>query len=125
MRLVLTGETEQRLEMRGEELEIVSEGGAISPYHLLAGSLATCIGMLAGPRSRQVNADLDDLVIFVSCEHEEEEGAGEGRVRRMEVRLEWPGLPEGRGAALERLARACPLHETLEGGTEVVSGYGR
>lgn len=38
MRLILEGEARARMEMAGEGFEITSEGPAISPYHLLAGS---------------------------------------------------------------------------------------
>lgn len=42
MRVVLEGESRIRLEVTGEGFEITAEGVAISPYHLLAASLASC-----------------------------------------------------------------------------------
>lgn len=45
MRLILEGETSARLEMGGDGFEISSEGPAISPYHLMASSLASCTAL--------------------------------------------------------------------------------
>lgn len=45
MNLVLEGETRLRLEMTGDAFEIASEGVALSPYHLLVASLASCTAL--------------------------------------------------------------------------------
>ncbi len=49
MRMTLEGELRIRLEMAGEGFEITSEEVSISPYRLLAGSLASCIALLVVP----------------------------------------------------------------------------
>lgn len=45
MRVVIEGESAIRLEAGDGEFEISSEGTPISPYHLLAASLASCTAL--------------------------------------------------------------------------------
>ena len=53
MRMILEDELRIRLDMTGEGFEIASEDVSISPYHLLAGSLASCI-VFSSNRGRNV-----------------------------------------------------------------------
>ncbi len=118
MRMTLEGELRIRLEMAGEGFEITSEDVSISPYHLLAGSLASCIVLLIQPWAERSGIDLGPLTISVSWEHAE---AGDNRVKSMDADLRWPGLPDSRIAVVGRLAEACPIHATLVSGTEISS----
>src|SRR5690606_9402235 len=116
MRLILEGEDRIRLEMAGEGLEILSEGAPLSPFHLLAASLASCTalavspwaagaGLAAAPRSlsgRRARADTRPK-----------------RVTRMAMELRWPGRPAARVATAERLAEPCPIHATLQRAVEL------
>ncbi len=116
MRMILEGELKIRLEMAGEGFEITSEDIAISPYHLLAGSLASCVVLLIQPWAERSGIDAGPVVISVSWEHV---GAGDNRVNQMDVNLSWPGLPDSRKKVVQRLAKACPIHATLMSGTVI------
>lgn len=118
MRMILDSELKIRLEMTGQGFEITSEDIAISPYHLLAGSLASCIVLLIRPWAERVAIDIAPVIIAVSWEHV---GAGDNRVKQMDVDLSWPGLPDSRKPVVQRLAEACPIHATLVSGTAITS----
>ncbi len=118
MRMTLEGELKIRLEMTGQGFEITSEDIAISPYHLLAGSLASCIVLLIQPWAENVGIDIAPVIIAVSWEHAD---AGDNRVKHMDVNLSWPGLPDSRKPVVQRLAEACPIHATLVSGTVITS----
>ncbi len=118
MRMILDGELKIRLDMTGEGFEIASEDVSISPYHLLAGSLASCIVLLIQPWAERVGIDVAPVIIAVSWEHV---GAGDNRVKQMDVDLSWPGLPDSRKQVVQRLAEACPIHATLVSGTVITS----
>ncbi len=118
MRMVLEGESEIRLEMPGEGFEITSADISISPYHLLAGSLASCIALIVAPWAERSGVDLEPLTISIDWERASD---GHNRVKHMGVALRWPGLPDSRLAVVERLAKACPIHATLLSGTEITN----
>lgn len=117
MRLILEGESRLRLETGGTGFEIESEGPALSPHHMLAGSLASCTLLTVGSWARQAGIDASRTTVHVSWENAEERPA---RIARMEVEVRWPGLPEERVRAAERAADLCPIHATLERATEIV-----
>ncbi len=118
MRMILENESRIRLEVSGEGFEIASEDIAISPYHLLAGSLASCIVLLIEPWAERSGIDPGTVVISVGWEHA---GDRDNRVKRMDVDLRWPGLPGSRKPVVQRLAEACPIHATLVSGTVITS----
>lgn len=87
----------------------------ISPFHLLAASLATCTYSVLHSYGHQAGIPLDDLAIDVSWEL-----SGEPfRVTHMDMALEWPGLPQSRREAARRAAARCTIHNTLEHGSTV------
>jgi putative redox protein len=116
MRIVLESENRIRLERAGEGFEISSEGASISPYHLLAGSLASCTALMFDSWAEEGGINLDRLTVSVSWEMA---GDRPNRVVRMDMELRWPGLPEERVATAERVADLCPIHTTLKRGTEI------
>jgi uncharacterized OsmC-like protein len=118
MRMLLESELGIRLEVAGHGFEIASEGIAISPYHLLAGSLASCIALLVVPWAERSGIALEPATISISWEHTED---GDNRVKHIEVDVRWPGLPDSRQVVVERLAEACPIHATLISGTMISS----
>ncbi len=118
MRMILESELRIRLDVAGQGFEITSEDVSISPYHLLAGSLASCIVLLIQPWAERSRVDLGGVTISVGWEHA---GAGDNRVQRMDVDLWWPGLPDSRKQVVQRLAEACPIHATLVSGTAITS----
>ncbi len=118
MRMILERESEIRLEMVGDGFEITSADISISPYHLLAGSLASCIALVMVPWAERSGLDLEPLTISIGWERGSD---GHDRVRHMGVALRRPGLPNSRLAVVERLAKACPIHATLVSGTEITN----
>ena len=118
MRITLEDESRIRLEMIGEGFEIASEGASISPYHLLAGSLASCTVLMFDAWAKGSGIDLDPVKVFVSWEMSEERPKG---VTSMDMEIRWPGLPAERVSAVERLVGLCPIHTTLKEGTDVSS----
>ncbi len=118
MKMILQSESRIQLEVAGEGFAIASEDIAISPYHLLAGSLASCIVLLIEPWAKRSGIDLEPVVISVGWEHA---GDRDNRVKRMDVDLRWPGLPGSRKPVVQRLAEACPIHATLVSGTVITS----
>ena len=118
MRMILESELKIRLEVAGEGFAIASDDIAISPYHLLAGSLASCIVLLIEPWAERVGVDTAPVIIAVSWEHV---GAGDNQVKQLDVDLSWPGLPDSRKPVVQRLAEACPIHATLVSGTVITS----
>ncbi len=118
MRMILDSEVRIRLEVAGEGFAIASEDIAISPYHLLAGSLASCIVLLIQPWAERSGIDLGPVMISVDWEHA---GDRDNRVKHMDVDLWWPGLPDSRKPVVQRLAEACPIHATLVSGTVITS----
>jgi uncharacterized OsmC-like protein len=116
MRVILESEDRIRFEMTGEAFEIVPEAASLSPFHLLAGSLASCTALTVQSWARGVGIDADRLVISLSWEVAENRPK---RVTRMDMELRWPGLPEARVATAERAADLCPIHATLVRATEI------
>lgn len=116
MRLILEEETRARLEMEGDGFEIASEGAPISPYHLLAGSLASCTALTLASWAESAGVDMTPLSIHLAWEHAE---AGPKRIERVDMELRWPGLPEGRVETAGRVADLCPIHATLKRATEI------
>ncbi len=117
MKLIVESDTRVRLAMAGESFEISSEGAPISPYHLLAGSLASCTALTLQSWAAGAGVDMAPLTIQVAWEMVEEQPK---RVERMEMELRWPGLPEERVEAAERVADLCPIHATLERATDII-----
>jgi len=118
MRIVLEQETRLRLEMGGEEFDIASEGAALSPFHLLAASLASCTALAIASWATEAGVATERLAITVEWELAPDRPK---RVRRIAQTLRWPDLPESRLRTVERLAELCPIDATLRAGTAVES----
>lgn len=116
MKLIIASEASIRLEMSAGGFEIASDDVPISPYHLLAGSLASCTALTVGSWAQGAQISLEGLEIKVAWTMIDEHPK---RIDRIEVELRWPGLPEGRIAAAERVADQCPIHATLARAAEV------
>lgn len=91
------------------------EADTISPFHLLAASLATCTYSVLHSYGQHAQIPLEGLAIDVAWEL----GGDPFRVTDMDMALHWPGLPEGRRPAAERAAAQCTIHHTLAHGAEV------
>lgn len=116
MRLILIAENRIHLEMAGDEFEIVSEEVALSPYHLLAGGLASCTALTVQSWATAAGIDMQGLMLSTAWTVASERPK---RITRMDMELHWPGLPLHRVAAAERAADLCPIHETLKRATQI------
>jgi putative redox protein len=117
VRLMLTGEDEVRLEAGGSGFEIVGGELALSPFHLMAGSLASCTLLTVSSWAHQAGLDPGGLTVSVRWELAADSPK---RVEGIEMVLRWPGLPDARIGAAERAATACPIHATLSRAARVV-----
>jgi uncharacterized OsmC-like protein len=122
MKITLEGETQIRLDMREEEFGIASDGIPVSPYHLLAGSLASCTALTVQSWAESVDVGMNDLEISIRWEMAEDRPK---RVTRMDMDLHWPSLPGDRLETAERVAALCPIDATLRKGTDVVRRISR
>lgn len=116
MEIHLSTEASIRLADEGEGFAFESDGAAtLSPFHLLAASLATCTYAVLQSYGQNARIPLDGLAIDVSWEF----GGEPYRVTSMDMVLHWPALPEERKEAARRAAAQCTVHHTLGHGTEV------
>lgn len=116
MAIQLTGEESIRLTAAEPMLSIEPrEGTTLSPFHMLAASLATCTYSVLHGYAEHAGLPMDGLAIEVAWEL----GGDPYRVTRMDMELDWPGLPENRRAAAVRAASHCTIHHTLEQGSDV------
>jgi putative redox protein len=111
MRVVLLSEQSIRLQMTGGAFEISSDEVAISPYHLMGASLASCTALMFQSWAPESGVDLEPLEVTVSWEMAKERPK---RVVSMDMELRWPGLPTERVETAERVADLCPIHATLK-----------
>jgi uncharacterized OsmC-like protein len=118
MRIILESETSVRLAAGSEGVVLEpARGVALSPFHLLAASLATCTWSVLMGWAEAASLDVAGLELVVAWEF----GGDPVRVEEMRMGVEWPGLPAGRRGAAERAARQCTVHHTLEHGSRVVT----
>jgi uncharacterized OsmC-like protein len=118
MRIILESETSVRLAAGSEGVVLEpARGVALSPFHLLAASLATCTWSVLMGWAGAASLDVAGLELVVAWEF----GGDPVRVEEMRMGVEWPGLPAGRRGAAERAARQCTVHHTLEHGSRVVT----
>ncbi|MEJ2503730.1 MAG: OsmC family protein [Gemmatimonadota bacterium] len=116
MEIHLTTDHSIRLADTGEGFAFEpGEASSLSPFHLLAASLATCTYSVLVGYAEHAGLPADGLGIDVSWELD----GDPLRVTRMDMALEWPGLPETRRSAAVRAASHCTIHHTLERGSRV------
>lgn len=116
MQIHLSTDESIRLTTAGEAFSFEpGEAASLSPFHLLAASLATCTHAVLHSYGHNAGIPLDDLTIDVSWEF----GGSPYHVTRMEMTLDWPGLPTQRREAARRAAAQCTVHHTLEQGSHV------
>ena len=110
-------ETEERIRLRagGEGFAFEAGEAGLSPFHLLAASLATCTHSVLHGWAHHAGLDLDGLEIVVEWEL----GEDPVRVTGMDMAIVWPGLPAARHGAAVRAAAQCTVHNTLSRGTPV------
>jgi uncharacterized OsmC-like protein len=118
MRLILESEASIRLVRGGAELAVEARGSvAISPFHLLAGSLALCTWSVLVTWAEEAGLPAEELELAVRWEL----GGDPVRVAEMALDVAWPGLPPSRVDAARRAAGHCTVHHTLEHGSRLTT----
>lgn len=112
MKIIL--EAEDRILLQGVPgkmtIEAHSAEQTFSPFHMLAGSLATCTYSVLLSWAQHADLSTAELEIAVDWKFEEDPH----RLGAMRMELRWPDLPEGRRVAAERAATMCTVHRALE-----------
>jgi uncharacterized OsmC-like protein len=112
-RLKITLLSEERIRIEGTEgplaIESASPDQSYSPFHMLAGALATCVYSVLHSWAVSSELPFQDLVVEVGWRFTE----SPYRVGSFEVDLGWPSLPSDRRRAAERAAHLCTVHQTL------------
>jgi uncharacterized OsmC-like protein len=81
-----------------------------SPYHMVAGGLASCTHAIMASWAQQANLSADDLVLEVSWAFVEKPH----RLGNLDIHFTWPSLPAERLEAAKRVAARCPVHQSFE-----------
>ena len=111
MKITLLSEERIRLEDATGPLTIMADSAemAYSPFHMLASALATCVFSVLHSWATHAQLAAEGLAVEVGWGFAERPH----RVGRLDVAIDWPGLPEERRAAAERAAALCAVHATL------------
>lgn len=115
MRIVLESEHGIRLVPDDEPFGFDARDTGLSPFHLLAASLATCTYSVLHGWAHHAGLDLEGLEIGVAWEL----GEDPVRVTGMDMEIHWPALPPDRRDAAVRAAAHCTVHNTLRHPTPV------
>ena len=119
MRIVMHSEFDLTVgDFHSPELEVdVDEHAHVhfSALQMFATSLALCTASVLLGYGEQLGVGTHALRIRVRWEVDEKPR----RIRRVEMDIEWPGLPTSRLAAAKRAAAHCTLHNTLQHSTTV------
>ena len=111
MKITLTGEDGVRLEPIPGPMTIEADSAdqLYSPFHMVASSLAFCTYSVLASWASNAKIESDDIVIEVRWTFAEDPH----RVGEMDMKIEWPSLPETRRTAAGRVADMCAVHATL------------
>ena len=111
MKLTLVSENAIRLEPTSGPLiiEAASDEQSFSPFHMLAGGLASCTFSVLYTWAETVGLSADDLSLDVSWTFAD----NPHRVGTLDVRFSWPSLPEDRISTAKRVVQMCTIHATL------------
>lgn len=95
-----------------EPTHLGGEGSAPAPHELFPAALAACISTTLVMYARTKGWQLGDVEVAVDYDHR-------STPRTFAVAIELGGdLDEAQLERLERVARSCPLHRSLEAGIE-------
>jgi putative redox protein len=93
------------------------KGEAFSPTDLVATGLGTCLATIMGIVAQREKIDLVGMKITVQKEMSADPPR---RIVKLAARIVLPQpLDERQRAKLERAARTCPVHQTLDGKVEM------
>jgi uncharacterized OsmC-like protein len=119
MRIVLEGEAALTLsELDKPQLEVEHRPGVHVPFgafEMFVVGLGLCTASVLASYGEQVGVSADGMSLQLRW------GLAESprRIGTLDLRFDWPELPESRRRAAELAAAHCPLHRTLEHPPEV------
>lgn len=121
MRITLLSDERIRLTDAAGPMTIEAESAEMSysPFHMLASGLAVCIFSVLHSWASHAKLPAEALAIEVGWSFAEQPH----RVGALDVRIDWPGLPESRRRAAERAAHLCPIHTTLTHPPQITVGF--
>jgi uncharacterized OsmC-like protein len=91
-------------------IEAVEPEQQYSPFHMLAGSLASCTLSALYSWATHTEQSADDLALEVTWKFSGDEPK---RVSELHVTYDWPSLPARKRDAAKRVAELCTIHATL------------
>jgi uncharacterized OsmC-like protein len=112
MKITLVSEDAIRLEPTTGPMtvEAQSQDQLYSPFHMLASGLAFCTYSVLASWASNAKIESADIAIEVSWSFADDPH----RVGDMQMKVEWPSLPEQRKTAAGRVAELCAIHATLK-----------
>lgn len=117
MKITLTSEESILLEPLQGPMTIEAENADMqySPFHMLASGLAFCTFSVLHSWASNAGIGWEDLSISVSWTFADKPH----RIGSMDVRLNWPSLPEERTNVAIRASQLCAVHATLSHPPEI------
>lgn len=117
MKLSLLSDASIRLEPGPGPLtiEALSAEQSYSPFHMVAGGLASCTFSVLHAWAERAELNAEDLIIDVAWSFAE----NPHRIGAFDLQFSWPSLPEERLAAAKRVAGMCTLHTTFHHPPEI------
>ena len=111
MKITLLGEDGVRLEPIPGPMTIEADSAdqLYSPFHMLASSLAFCTYSVLASWASNAKIESGDIAIQVNWTFAEDPH----RVGEIDMKIEWPSLPEARRSAASRVADLCAVHASL------------
>src|SRR5215207_1864928 len=102
MKITLISDDAIRLEPIPGPMTIEAESAdqLYSPFHMLASSLAFCTYSVLASWASNAKLESDDIAVEVRWTFAEDPH----RVGEMDMKIEWPSLPEARRSAASRVA---------------------
>jgi uncharacterized OsmC-like protein len=111
MKITLLSDEAIRLENTPGAFSVDSPSGDVlySPFHMLAGAVATCTYSVLQAWATTAGLTLDDLTLEVHWKY----GDNPHRVSNIGIIFDWASLPQERIDAAKRVVEHCTIHATL------------
>src|SRR5512140_3020536 len=107
MKITLVGEDGIRLEPTTGPMTIEAESPdqLYSPFHMMASGLAFCTYSVLASWGSNAKMQSDDIAIEVRWTFADDPH----RIGEVDMKIEWPSLPEPRKPVAERVAALCAI----------------
>jgi uncharacterized OsmC-like protein len=111
MKITLVAEDAIRLEPTTGPMTVEAQSAdqLYSPFHMLASGLAFCTYSVLASWASNAKLQSEDIAIEVRWTFTD----NPHRVGNMQMKVQWPSLPEQRRTAAGRVAELCAIHATL------------